>query len=162
MMVYLQDYFTKDLMKLSVTFFPSAIIYIVLGSKLGYLGDRYGYKKMMIIGTAMNCIVAFLIPSTVFLIPLGILWCIDAVGDIIESTSKSAFLAQIVEEDIRGRVYGICGAIGSLGAMIGPIFGGILYDKISIHAPFYVNGLGCLIVCIIIFFISRLQDKAIE
>lgn len=162
LMVYLQDYFTKDLMQLSWAFFPSAMIYIVLGSKLGYLGDRYGYKKMMVIGTLMNCMVAFLIPFTAFLIPLSILWCIDAIGDIIEGTSKSAFLAQIVEEDMRGRVYGICGSIGSLGAMIGPIFGGVLYDKISVHVPFYINGVGCLIVCALIFLLLGKEKQVYE
>lgn len=162
LMVYLQDYFTKDLMQLSLAFFPSAMIYIVLGSKLGYLGDRYGYKKMMIIGTAMNCIVAFLIPFTAYLVPLAILWCVDAVGDIIEGTSKSAFLSQIVEEDVRGQVYGICGSVGSLGAMIGPVLGGVLYDKFSVRAPFYMNGIGCFIVCVLIFFIFRLDNRSMK
>ena len=102
--------YSKDVLGLVfITFIPFCIIYSVLGSRLGYLGNRYGYIKIMIIGIGINSIIAFSIPSTQHIIVLGALWCADAVGDLIEGTSRSAFLSKIVGQERRGEVYGICG-----------------------------------------------------
>lgn len=147
LMVYLQDYFTKDLMWLSLTFLPSGILYCILGGRLGYLGDRYGYVKMMLIGMVINSATVFLIPSANHIMILGVLWCVDAIGDLIRGTSRSAFLSKAIGQEAMGEAYGICSAIGSLGAIVGPFLGGILYDKVSVSAPFYMNGIGLLLAC---------------
>ncbi|MFR0781152.1 MAG: MFS transporter [Zhenhengia sp.] len=149
LMVYLQDYVTTDLMGLSVAFIPSCIIYSVLGGRLGQLGDQYGHVKIMVVGICISCMVTFLIPSTKSLVLLAVLWCLDAVGGILDGTSRSAFQSKIVESSIKGEVYGIYSVVGGVGAIIGPIIGGVLYDKVSITAPFYTNGIVLIIACFV-------------
>lgn len=163
LMIYLQDYVTTDLMSLSVAFIPSCIIYSVLAEKLGRLGDQYGHIKIMVAGICISCMVAFLIPSTKSLSLLAILWCLDAVGDVLDGTSRSAFQSKIVNTNIKGEVYGIYSAVGGIGAIIGPIVGGVLYDKFSITAPFYANGILLMIACLLalVFFKSNKPKEII-
>ena len=51
---------------------------------------------------------------------------------------------------MKGEVYGVYSSVGSIGAIIGPFIGGIVYDRIAMTAPFYMNGILLIIVGILI------------
>ena len=149
-MVYLQDNVTTNVWGVALAFIPVNIIYSVFSGRLGGVSDKYGHTKIMLLRIGISCLVTLLIPSTNSLIFLAILWSADAVGDILERTARIAFQSKLVGKETKGEVYGVYSSVASIGTIIGPFIGGLVYDRIAMTAPFYMNGVLLMIVCILI------------
>lgn len=145
LMIYLQDHFTNDLGLLALTFIPSTIIYGVLPVRIGRISDKYGSVRGMVIGLLISGGVLLMMPLISSLIILGMMWCIDAVGELLATPSEKAFFYELVGVDGLGQRYGIYSAVGGMGAVLGPLIGGMVYEKLSPSLTFYLGGMGlCL------------------
>lgn len=148
LMVYLQDYFTNDFIGIALAFIPSMILSSVFPTRLGKLSDQYGRVRMMMIGLLISSIAMGMIPSVSSLVVLTFLWCFDTIGGLIEGPARMALYSQVVGKENTGEYYGILSSIRSMGAMIGPILGGMLYDYVSPKSPFYLCSIGLLLAAI--------------
>ena len=72
---------------------------------------------------------------------LIVLWVLESIGIVMASPAEEALVADIAGKDIRGSAYGLYLFVSSLGAVIGPLVGGWLYDSFGHAVPFYLNGL---------------------
>jgi MFS family permease len=79
------------------------------------------------------------IPTLNSLPALAVLWVIEAVCFTASDPAGQAMITDLTEPSMRGRVYGVMAMAGGLGAVIGPLAGGWLYDAYSQSAPFVVN-----------------------
>ena len=141
LMLFLQDQLHADIGMLALTYFPAAFINSVLPSRAGRLTDRIGRKRPMMLGLWIGSITSILIPSLNSLLALAVLWSIANIGLTISFPAQRAFVADIAGKDVRGTSYGLYTFAHFLGAVIGPIFGGWLFDSISPSAPFYFNAI---------------------
>lgn len=141
LMIYLQDHFTNQFELLALIFMPSIIICSVLPAYMGRMSDRLGRVRGMILGLLLSGVVAIMIPSVNSLVVLAILWGINSVGGLLEGPSEKVFYYELVGEDGLGEMYGIYSAVGSLGAIIGPLVGGLVYDMIADKMVFYLQGI---------------------
>jgi len=71
------------------------------------------------------------IPHLGSIIGLTVLWSLETIGYTISIPAERAFVADIAGEDIRGTSYGMYTFSYFLGAAIGPLAGGWLYDNES-------------------------------
>jgi MFS family permease len=71
---------------------------------------------------------------------LAILWTVESVGYAASAPAERAFVADITGDDTRGTSYGLYTFAYFLGAAIGPVVGGWLYDHVDPAMPFYLNG----------------------
>ncbi len=105
----------------------------------GSLADRYGRRRMFLIGIAgfgvssMLCGVA---PSMELLIVVRLLQ--GAFGALLVPTSL-AIITATFEGVERGRAFGIWAAATSATMLFGPVLGGFLTDAISWRAVFLIN-----------------------
>ncbi len=141
LMVFLQDKFTTDVGTLAWAFLPAAIIYGVLPSRAGRLSDRFGRAPLMAIGLAGSGLVSLLFPVLPNILLLVLLWAVEAIGLTMATPAQEAMVADLTGSDVRGQAYGIYTFAASLGATIGPLLGGWLYDQLGHAIPFYVNGI---------------------
>lgn len=103
---------------------------------LGALSDRYGRKPIILVS---------LLGSVIGYIFLGVGWALWVLflGRIIDGLTGGnistifAYVADITQPSERGKYYGILGAAGGFGFMIGPALGGIL-AHISLSMPLFV------------------------
>lgn len=117
---------------------------------LGAMSDRYGRRPVLLLslcGSALG--------FAVFGIG-GALWVL-VLGRVIEGLTAGsisalyAYVADTHEPAARGSAFGMLGAAGGLGFMLGPVLGGAL-GQISLSAPLYGAAGLALMNCALVWF----------
>ena len=94
----------------------------------GSLGDRYGHRRMFVIGTvwfACASILCALAPDAAWLIAFRVL---QGVGAALLMPESLAIIEAVYHPDDRGRAVGAWSALGGIAAAVGPLLGGWLID----------------------------------
>lgn len=159
LMVYLQDRFTTDVVILALAFIPASIVYAYLPPRLGAISDRFGRIIPMAIGLIGSGIVSLGFIYIFSIEMLVVLWVIQSIGVVMASPAQEALVADIAGENIRGSAYGLYLFMSSLGAAIGPLLGGWLYDSFGYEIPFYLNGGILLVNSVLVFALFRNYSK---
>jgi len=115
---------------------------LTLGSLLvlgGSLGDRYGRRKIFVIGlvafaaTSLLCAVA---PDTGTLIAAR---CAQGVAAALLVPNSLAMVSASFDVSDRGRAIGAWSGLGGIATAIGPFLGGYLIDSVSWRWVFVIN-----------------------
>ncbi len=127
-----------------------ALCSFVAAPVLGALSDRFGRRPVMLVslcGSALG--------FAVFGVG-GALWVL-VLGRVIEGLtagSISALYAYVADTHgpaERGPAFGLLGAAGGLGFMVGPVLGGAL-GQVSLSAPLYGAAAVALANCVLVWF----------
>ena len=159
LMIFLQDRFTTNIGTLATAFIPAAVIYAFLPSRLGGISDKYGRIMPMAIGLIGSGIVSLGFTHIYSIEILVVLWVLESIGIVMASPAQEALVADIVGKDIRGSAYGLYLFVSSLGAVIGPLIGGWLYDSFGHAIPFYLNGIILLCDALLVLILFRSYKK---
>src|SRR3954452_1436023 len=103
------------------------------------LGDRFGRRRMFVIGLAIFTVAsaaAALAPSIEFLIAARAL---QGAGGAIVLPLTLTILSSAVPAERRGLVLGAWGGISGLAVALGPLVGGAVVDGVSWHWIFWLN-----------------------
>jgi MFS family permease len=140
LMIFLQERMEVGIQNLALAFLPSSLVWALLPARLGRLADRFGRKPLMVLGMAMAAISSFLIPGLTSLVGFAALWALQALCYAAGDPAEQALVADLTGEDHRGRAFGLYTLAAGLGATIGPLVGGWLYESMGPSAPFFANG----------------------
>ena len=105
----------------------------------GALGDHYGRRLLLLIGTglfAAASLVCALAPSLTLLLAARAL---QGVGAALLLPNSLALLNAAFQGEKRGRAVGIWAAAGAASAAIAPLIGGWLVDHVGWPSIFYIN-----------------------
>src|SRR5690349_18562372 len=111
-------------------------VLLMLGAALG---DRYGRRRMFLIGLAVftaGSAAAALAPSINTLIAARAL---QGVGGAIVTPLTLTILSEAFPAERRGLALGAWGAISGLGVALGPVIGGAIVQGISWQWIFWIN-----------------------
>lgn len=154
LMIFLQDVLAADVGALAVAYLPAALISSFLPSRMGRVTDRLGRKGPMVAGLVVGALASVLIPHLASVMMLAVLWAVESLGTTASIPAERAFVADIAGMDIRGTSYGLYTFAYFLGAVVGPLAGGWLYDHVGHATPFYLNTgvlvLGALLVALVL------------
>ncbi len=103
------------------------------------LGDRFGRRRMFLLGLALFTLAsaaAALAPSTGALIAAR---AVQGVGAAVVTPLTLTLLAGAFSEDRRGLAIGAWSGISGLGVALGPLVGGAVVEGISWHWIFWLN-----------------------
>ena len=105
----------------------------------GGLGDRFGRRRLLVIG-----ILAFAVGSAACATAPSLAWLIGArafqgVAAAMMLPNSLAILGGVFEGEARNRAIGIWAAAGSIAGAIGPVLGGWTIDTIGWRAIFLIN-----------------------
>ncbi|MGE4273541.1 MAG: MFS transporter [Desulfitobacterium sp.] len=131
---------------------------IVQGMLIGKVVKRFGDAKPAKFG-ALLCALAFLwmiwAPNAVLLV-LGTM--VFMIGNSLMTPTSSSLVTKNSHNQ-QGASLGVYQSFGSLGRILGPLFGGGIYE-LSMNTP-YIIGMATLVLCVIIFG-PRIQDRKAE
>lgn len=137
--------FSEDAIALNVGFIMSAyaLCQFFAAPGLGALADRYGRRPVLLI-SLVGSIIGYLVMaagSAIWTLFLGRI--IDGLtgGNI---STVYAYVADITEPKDRGKYYGLLGAAGGFGFMVGPAIGGFA-AHFNLVAPLYLAAVITLI-----------------
>ena len=136
--------------------FIGLILSLIQGVFVGKVVKRVGERR--------------LIPAAIFLISLSIglipfVWnvptllvalAILAVGMGFNNPSLSSMVSKLSHEDDQGGVLGLASSIASLGRVVGPAWGGYLYDAYGMTTP-YLAAAGVMFTACIVSFVGLRQ-----
>lgn len=105
----------------------------------GALGDHFGRKRLLVIGTsifAITSLICALAPSLPVLLGAR---AAQGVGAALLLPNSLALLNAAFQGERRGRAVGIWAAAGAAAAAVAPLIGGWLVDTVGWPAIFYIN-----------------------
>jgi sugar phosphate permease len=153
-LIYLQERFDASLMELAWAYLPMALVWAFLPSRMGAVGDRLGRKLPMTVGLVISGAVILALPRAPSLLLLAILWAVEALAFTASVPAEEALVADLSGSEQRGESFGFYTFAAGLGAVIGPVVGGWLYDNVGHSVPFYSTAalvfLGALLIVLLV------------
>jgi EmrB/QacA subfamily drug resistance transporter len=135
---------------------------LVLGALMllgGALADRYGRKRVFILGTTLfalgsiGCAFSWSIPSML------IARTLQAVGGMLFVPASLAILGDHFSGDARARAIATWSAFSSLTSLLGPALGGVLIDAFGWRSVFWINvPLAAFVIAVAMRHISESLD----
>jgi MFS family permease len=104
------------------------LVNILFSTPLGMLSDHIGRKLLIYIGMMIGVIVMFIWGFVPFVLGIGILFVVRSFSFAIFFPSYRALQADIIPGPVRGRLMGRMQSFWNLGAVLGPIIGGMIYE----------------------------------
>lgn len=126
----------------------------------GALGDHYGRRVLLVIGTSLFAaasLVCALSPSLEVLLAAR---AAQGVGAALLLPNSLALLNAAYEGEKRGRAVGIWAAAGAAAAAVAPLLGGWLVDNVGWPAIFYINlPLAAGAILLALRFVAESRDR---
>lgn len=134
--------------------FCGVVATILQGGLIGSLCQKFGELTLLVSGICLLGMGLFLVP---FSATLGLLLgavILLTIGECLSKTAIRSLLSQLVKAQETGKILGIAQSASSLGAILGPGLGGLIFSAMGKDFPFF-NGaflmLIATILCLSIF-----------
>jgi EmrB/QacA subfamily drug resistance transporter len=129
---------------------------ILLG---GALGDRYGRRRVFVIGTvwfAAASVLCAVAPSVGLLVAARVL---QGIGGALLTPGSLALIAASFQEQDRGRAIGAWSGLGGVAGALGPFLGGLLVE-VSWRLVFLINiPLAAVVVLVAVRHVPESRDE---
>jgi len=117
--------------------FIGCVLALVQGVLVGKVVKRMGERRLIplaILAIAIGLgMMSFAWNVPTLLVALGVL----AVGMGFNSPSLSSMVSQLSDPDDQGGILGLASSLASLGRVVGPAWGGYLYDAYGMTTPYF-------------------------
>lgn len=149
--LYLLERFGLDAFHAGLYLAMMALVMVAIqGGGIGRLAGWFGEINLILAGCLMMGIALFgavHAPSPILLIPFLIL---HSFGYGITNPSLSSLTSRLAPQELQGSVMGVYHSAGSIARIIGPLIAGVVFDSLSIRAPFLIAsgffGLACVLI----------------
>jgi EmrB/QacA subfamily drug resistance transporter len=116
----------------------------------GSLGDRFGRRRMFIIGLTVfgiGSLLCSLAPTLPLLVVARILQAVG--GSMLNPNSLSIVSSVFTDRRERAGAVGVWGGVFGLSAAMGPILGGVLIETLGYRSIFWVNIPVCVVAAVL-------------
>jgi len=138
--IFIIEFIKADPAAVASVFTVAGLIGLTVTYPAGRISDLIGRRPIIISGTFFSRLATMLIPFSRSLKGFGVLTSLRSAAFNFSMPSFRALQADIVPKEVRGRIFGTVQAAFNIGAVIGPLIGGHIYQ---LYAPrtFKVGGL---------------------
>ena len=124
------------------------LIAIIQTTLVSPIVDFFGEDKTIYLALILQTLSFFLISIATSVTLLGITIIPLTLGTALLNPSLTSSLSNKLDKTNQGIGLGLNSSIGSLGRVIGPLYGGLLYDNLSPGSPFSIGSIILLILVI--------------
>jgi len=135
---YVLKYINSNAELVAAFYLPTALIGALIAPKLGTLADKINTYLAIGIASLLGGIVTWLIINSGNLVFFGILLVVDNTIMLTVSFVFINFLSRVTVKH-RGKIFGLITIFESIGMIIGPVLGGLVWQIISPQAPFIIS-----------------------
>jgi MFS family permease len=160
LILFLQERLNAGINEIAWAFLPSGIIWSLLPARMGGLADRFGRKPLMVLGLVVSAVTMFILPSLTGFLGLAVLWSLLALCFAAGDPAEQALVADLTGGDQRGRAYGLYVMASDIGAALGPLGGGWLYDRFDPSTPFLATGFILALCALLLLIFLQLPRPA--
>lgn len=134
---------------------------LMQGGVIGRLARRVDESRLVSAGTALLAAGLVAAPFTPPLVPLLLSLAAMAFGQGIASPVLSSLLSKASQGKDRGEVLGVSQSLGSLARILGPLWGGLLFDHAGPAGPYVTTaGLMAVATAVAVSLSSRIRAAA--
>lgn len=135
----IRDHLHASLADLEWTVNAYTLTFAVLLLTGAALGDRFGRRRMFVIGVAIFTAASAAAALSTTAQELVLARAVQGLGGAILTPLTLTLLSAAVAPNRRGLALGAWGAVGGLAVAVGPLVGGAIVDGASWHWIFWVN-----------------------
>jgi len=139
-LIFLKHKFELNMAELAFAFFPAGLVYAFVPRYAGRLSDRFGRAIIIAAGVTLAGLVSGTLPWMPSIWLVALFYVLFAVGWATASPAENALVSDLAPLDQRGRVMGAKEAAAGVGAALGPLGGGFIFENVSQEATFMING----------------------
>jgi DHA1 family tetracycline resistance protein-like MFS transporter len=122
---------------------------VVQGGLVGRLAKRVGEIRLVVFGTFASFLALGAMPYVSGLGPLLAVLALLALGQGLASPSLSSLTSKLVDRDEVGGVMGVYQGMASLGRIVGPFWGELVYGSLGFAWPFRTGSLFMLLAVVV-------------
>src|SRR5882724_6368472 len=132
--------------------------FLLLG---GSLGDRYGRRRIFILGVAIFSLASLWCGFATSIHELIFARAVQGAGGALLVPGSLAIISASLREEDRGRAIGTWSGFTAITAAIGPVMGGWLIEQVSWRAVFFINvPLAAIVLVISAFRVPESRDES--
>ncbi len=135
---YVLTYINSNAELVAAFYLPTALIGALIAPKLGTMADKINTYYAITVASILGGIVTWLIINAGNLWVFAILLVVDNTIMLTVGFVFVNFLSRVSVKH-RGKIFGLITIFESIGMIIGPVFGGIVWQIISPQAPFIIS-----------------------
>lgn len=126
----------------------------------GYTVDKFGRKKILLIGSFGNAIAIFLFAIFSSLFELIIIVIFNGVAAAFYSVADNSIILEVSTSEKRGQVYGVWSTLWTIGFGIGVFLAGWIWET---YAPWIVFVTGSILIAAggVVFLILGKETKSL-
>ncbi len=155
-LIYLRGRLGLEVYALAGVFLPIGIAYAILPGMLGRLTNKLNRALTVSIGLLLAAGLYASVPHISTFIWLIGAFTIAAIGNVLIDLTKAAWIADIAGADATGRTFGLSALTAGLGAALGPLAGGFIYDDLGKDYIFYANAV--ILVMAVLFTLGYIKE----
>lgn len=148
--LYLQSRFSSNLLEIGIAFLLPTIVIAFASPGLGRISDSYGIKRTLTFSISMLILSSLILPFIGIINFYGVVWTVYCIAITLLDLTLNGIYVEEIAENIRGIAIGKLTMAANIGTIIGPIIGGLAFQRISIKAPFFISSIGCAVLLIVI------------
>jgi MFS family permease len=125
----------------------------VANAVMGWLGDRFGHRAMLIIGSlavVLSSLMAWGAPSLTWMYPVFIL---SGLANVAYWTIGMAITVEFGSEENRPTYIGLSNTLVAPFSIIAPLIGGWIAQIAGFRATFMVSAVGGLVIAVLLFWL---------
>lgn len=143
--LYFGDVFQATSLQIGIVLSLSGFVGLTCNLYAGKISDRVGRKPVIAVGSLPSRLATLFFPFAPDLVSASGITVFRAFGHNVAMPATRALNADLIPENVRGKLMGRLAAFFSLGAILGPILSTLIYDAYS-SSTFEIPVFGGIVV----------------
>ncbi|WP_109476189.1 MFS transporter [Paraburkholderia sp. C35] len=127
----------------------------------GALADRFGRKRILVLGLAIFTVASFFCGAARSVALLNVARAVQGIGAALLLSGALAVLSHSFHGKERAKAFAFWGSVIGIAVMLGPVAGGVITQSLGWQWAFYVNlPIGVVMIGLTLFVVEESRDPA--